>query len=182
MSTAFSECLSNLGGYPDFQVPDSVLQPFISLLPQCPSGTADQPLPLPGLPWLREITGRASPSKATGEDERNYYVISLCPPGIQLILLEAIRHVLLYGPPPKWARARVCLLYKKGDARTASNYRPICLIQSIVKLAAAWQCAQLTAITARHSLLHTCQHGGLKGHRCGDHIYDVVAAHVFDEG
>ena len=84
--------------------------------------------------------------------------------------------------PPKWARARVCLLYKKGDARTASNYRPICLIQSIVQLAAAWQCAQLTAITARHSLLHTCQHGGLKGHRCGDHIYDVVARMLLTKG
>ena len=106
VGTAFSECLSNLGGDPDFRVPDRVLQPFISLLPQCPPGTADQPLPLPGLPWLHEITGRASPSKSTGEDEINYYVISLCPPGSQLILLEAIRHVLLYALPPKWARAR----------------------------------------------------------------------------
>ena len=178
----FSECLSNLGGDSDIRVPDSVLQPFISLLPQCPPGTADQPLPLPGLPWLHEVTGRASPSKATGEDEINYYVIPLCPPGIQLVLLEASTHVLLYAPPPKWARARICLLYKKGAACTASNYRPICLIQSIVKLAAAWQCAQLTAITARHSLLHTGQHGGLKGHHCGDHIYDVVAGMLLTRG
>ena len=182
VGAVFSECLSHLGGDPEFRVPDNVLQPFIDLLPKCPQSMAQQPLPKPDVSWLREISGKASPSKATGEDEINYYIISLCPPGIQKVLLEAIIHVLREGPPPKWARARVYLLYKKGDARTASNYRPICLIQAIVKLAAAWQCTQLTALTSQHELLHKCQHGGLKKNRCGDHIYDVVARMLLTKG
>ena len=172
----FSECLSHLGGDPEIRVPDNVLQRFIDLLPKCPQSVAQQPLPMPDVSWLREISDKASPSKASGQDEINYYIISLCAPGIQKVLLGAIIHVLREPPrTPKWARARVCLLYKKGNARTASNYRSICLIQGIVKLAAAWQCTQLTALTSQHKLLHKCQHGGLKRHRCGNHIYDVVA-------
>ena len=167
----FSECLAGLGGDPEFQVADDVLQIFVSWLPKC---TKDQPPPMPTSEWLDTVTSSATPAKATGEDEVNYYIISLCPPSIRGLFLAAIHHVLQRGPPPEWARARVCVLYKKGDERTTSKYPPICLIQSIVKLAATWQCAQLTAFTSRHSLLHKCQHGGLKNHRCGDHIYDVV--------
>ena len=131
----FSECLSKLGGEPDFEVPDQLLDQFISHIPKCPADVGAQPLPLPELSWLRSTTARASPSKATGEDEVNYYVISLCPEHLQAFILSAIHLVLRHAPPPRWAKARVCLLYKKGDPKKASNYRPICLIQSIVKLA-----------------------------------------------
>ena len=68
------------------------------------------------------------------EDEVNYYIISMCPPEIQRLFLASIHHVLHHGPPSAWAKARMCLLYKKGDAQKASNYRPICLIQSLLNL------------------------------------------------
>ena len=178
----FSECLSKLGGEPDFEVPDQLLDQFISHIPKCPADVGAQPLPLPELSLLRSTTARASPSKATGEDEVNYYVISLCPEHLQAFILSAIHLVLRHGPPPQWAKARVCLLYKKGDPKKASNYRPICLIQSIVKLASVWQCQALTKLTANHRLIHPCQHGGLKNHRCGDHIYDLVSRMLQSKG
>ena len=76
----------------------------------------------------------------------------------------------------------MCLLYKKGDTREPSNYRPICLIQTLVKLTAVSQCQQLSEETRQNELLHLCQHGGLQQHRCGDHIYDVVARTLLGKG
>ena len=139
-------------------------------------------LPSPTAKWLEDITTAANPSKATGEDDLNYYVVSLCPPAIKGLLLRAVNLVVHEGPPAKWSASRVCLLYKKGDPHKAENYRPICLIQTLVKLAAAWLCKHLTAATQQHSLLHGCQHGGLEGHRCGDHIYDVVSRMLQSKG
>ena len=115
-------------------------------------------------------------------DEINYHIVSLLYPELQTLLLEAVHHILLHGPPPEWSTARVHSLFKKGDPHLPGNYRPICLIQTLVKLAAVWQCAQLTDPTHRHSLLHKCQHGGLKHHRCGDHIYDVVSRMLLSKG
>ena len=182
MGSMFSECLEHLGGDPDFQVHASTLRGFIHNLPKCSPEVADAPLDLPDLQWLQRITQRAQPSRATGEDEINYYIVSLLSPELQTLLLQAVHHILLHGPPPEWSTARVCLLFKKGDPHLPGNYRPICLIQTLVKLAAVWQCAQLTDLTHRHSLLHKCQHGGLKHHRCGDHIYDVVSRMLLSKG
>ena len=92
----------------------------------------------------------------------NYYVISLFPEHLQAFILSAIHLVLRRAPPPQWAKAEVCPLYKKGDPKKASSYRSICLIQSIVKLASVWQYQALTKLTAEDSLIHPCQRGGLK--------------------
>ena len=139
-------------------------------------------LPSPTTEWLGDITTPPNPSKATREDDLNYNVVSLCPPAIKRLLLRAINVVVHEGPPANWSASRVCLLYKKGDPRKAENYRPICLIQILVKLAAAWPCKHLTAATQQHSLLHGCQHGGLAGHRCGEHVYDVVSRMLQSKG
>ena len=135
---------------------------FIHNLPKCPGGTASAPLNMPDLPWLQHMTGRSKPTKATGEDEINYYVLSLPSPSLQRFLLSAVHHILMNGPRPEWFRARVCLLYKKGHKTDPANYRHIRLIQTVIKLAAAWQCEQLTALTQQHRLIDPCQHGGLK--------------------
>ena len=33
-----------------------------------------------------------------------------------------------------------------------------------------------------HQPIHPCQHGGLRNHRCGDHIYDVVSRMLQSKG
>ena len=181
----FSDCLSKLGGDPDFTASEDTLSQYISLIPKCPPSSKNQELPLPTLEWLNSVSHKAPPSKATGEDEMNYYIVSLLPDALQLLLLRAIHCILLHAPrppPPSWSKARVCLLFKKGDTREPTNYRPICLIQTLVKFTAVWQCQQLTRVTKTHGLLHLCQHGGLQHHRCGDHMYDVVSRALLSKG
>ena len=78
----FSACLSRLGGDPEFQVNERRLQEFITNLPKCPEPTRTEPLPLPDIKWLQETTQAAKPTKATGEDEINYYLVSLLPPAL----------------------------------------------------------------------------------------------------
>ena len=178
----FSECLSKLGGDPAFTVGDDTLNQFLIHVPKCTPATKHKPLPLPTLNRLRDVTKSASPSKATGEDEINYYILSLLPDALQKILLRAVHYILVQGPLPAWCKAPVCLLYKKGDSREPSNYRPLCQMQTPVKLIAVWQCQQLSEETWQHELLHLCQQGGLQQHRCGDHIYDVVARSLLGKG
>ena len=179
----FSNCLSHLGGDPHFVVNQQFLNQFIHNLPNCPGGTASAPLDMLALAWLQYITGRSKPRKATGEDEINYYVLSLLPPSLQRFLLSAIHYILLNAPPPLSGPGRGCVFYtKEEDTTDPANYRAICLIQTFVKLAAAWQCEQLTALKQQHRLIHPCQHGGLKNHRCGDHIYNVVSCMLRSKG
>ena len=73
-------------------------------------------------------------------------------------------------------------LYKKGDKHVPEDYRPTWLIQTLLKISATWQCAQLTDLTYKHPLRHKCQQGGCKNHRCGDHIYDVVSGRLLSKG
>ena len=56
------------------------------------------------------------------------------------------------------------------------------MIKTLVKLAAACLCKHLTHEVEQHSLLHQCQHSGLPNHRCGDHIYNVVACMLQSKG
>ena len=182
MGTMFSSCLEKLGGDPDFRVNSSTSSSFIANLRKCPQGMSTSPLSLPDLHWFQQLVGKANPAKAMGEDEINYYLVSILPPELQSFLLRAVHHILLHGPTPSWAKARVCLLYKKGDRHMPENYRPICLIQTLVKLSAAWQCAWLSDLTHQYQLMHKFQHEGLKNHRCGDHIYDVVSGMLQSKG
>ena len=101
MGSMFSECLENLGGDPDFHVDDSTLRGFIHNLPKYSPEVADAPLDLPDLQWLQWVIQGAQPSKATGEDEINYYIVSLLSPELQALLLRAVHHILLHGPPPE---------------------------------------------------------------------------------
>ena len=86
--------------------------------------------------------------------------------------------ILKNTAPPECSHALLALLFKKGGPRDPQNYRPICLIPSLQTLTAAFLNDQLVQFSEKFSLIHKSQHGGLKNHRCGDHIYDVVARNI----
>ena len=167
----FSKSLTSPGGDPSFTVDEDTLNAHLAWVPKCTPGNSSKSLRSPDHECFLRTIEAANLTKATGEDDRNYYVVSVCPPAIQQLFLSAIPHVVHNGPPKKWSTSRVCLVYKKEDPREAENCRLICLIQMIVNLSAAWLCKHLTHEVQQHSFLHPCQHGGAPSHRCWDHIY-----------
>ena len=64
--------------------------------------------------------------------------------------------------PTEWTDTRISLLYKKGDPRDASNYRPMavstCMYQITTKLILQRIKTPLTAVLSDH------QAGGRRGH------------------
>ena len=178
----FPKCLASLGADPSVQVDEGTLASYIARVPKYPPGTSAKPPRSPDVTWFSYVTSLANPAKATGEDYMNYSVVSICPPAVKSLLLRAMTMIVHESPPFKWPASRVCFLYKKGDPRRAENYRPICLIETLVKLSAAWPCKHLTSEAEQHSLIQPCRHGGLANHRCRDHIYDVMARMLQSKG
>ena len=74
-----------------------------------------------------------------------------------------------------FTESQVFLLYKKGDTRLTSNYRPISLLNSLYKLVSTHLVDQLSSHTLTHKLLHPSQHGGLPCHHTADHIHHITA-------
>ena len=117
----------------------------------------------------------SKPSKAGGPDETNNYILALCPEPIQQFFHSILNRFLHSPLPPHWLCATICLLYKKGDPFSPSNYRPIALLNCIYKLFATFACKHLRAQACAHDILSEIQHGGLSGHQCADHLYHLKA-------
>ena len=110
-------------------------------------------------------------SKAGGPDKTNNYILALCPEPIQR-LLHSILNRFLYSPlPPRWLRAKICLLYTNGDPFSPSNYRPIALLNCIYKLLATFAGKHLRSQVFAHDIPSEIQHGSLPGHQCAGHLY-----------
>ena len=77
-----------------------------------------------------------------------------------------------------WLGSHIWLLYKRGDAYQAANYRPIASLNTVYKLVANFTCRHLQQQTLNQSLLSPVQHGGLPHHQCADHIYHLKSLYA----
>ena len=75
----FSKCLTLLGGDLCFTVKEDTLNRHLARVPKCPHGTSLKSLPSPDQEWFHRTITAANPAKATGEDDINYYVVSISP-------------------------------------------------------------------------------------------------------
>jgi hypothetical protein len=73
--------------------------------------------------------------KAPGPDGIPNEIIKFLPPATRsavFSLLSLLAHK--FYTPPKWCHSTTCLLYKKGDPTLLDNYRPIALMNNLLKL------------------------------------------------
>ena len=120
----------------------------------------------------------SKPAKAGGPDKTNNYIPALCPEPIQRFF-HSISNRILHSPLPlHWLCAKMCLLYKKADPFSPSNYRPIALLNCTYKLLATFACKHLRAQAFAHDILAEIQHSGLPGHQCADHLYHLKALYA----
>ena len=88
-------------------------------------------------------------------------MIFLSPEYVRKWLLFATNFSLTHTMPPNFTESQVFLLWKKGDTRLTSNYRPISLLNSLYKLVSTHLADQLSSHRLTHKLLHPSQHWGL---------------------
>ena len=64
------------------------------------------------------------------------------------LVLQLFNDVLFSScaPPDVWRRTRLTVIYKKGDAESVSNYRPIAIISVLYKLFSRIICDRISKI------------------------------------
>ena len=76
------------------------------------------------------------------------------------VILACVNGILSGRKPPlSWLGGLIRFLYKKGDTLDMSNYRPICLQDTIYKVLAAIVTDRLYRISEKYGLLDPSQEG-----------------------
>ncbi|CAF4832363.1 unnamed protein product [Pieris macdunnoughi] len=80
--------------------------------------------------------------------------------------------VIISGTVPyQWCKSEIVLLYKKGDTRDISNYRPISLLSSIYKL---FSSLLLSRISDKIDLMQPVEQAGFRSSFSTiDHIHTI---------
>ena len=178
VAKVFGDTLLHLGGHPDYAPPQDFVDEVLSHSPTCPVSAKNDHIPPVTWQEFQDHLKHSKPSKAGGPDKTNNYVLALCPEPIQRFF-HSILNGFLHSPlPPHWLCAKICLLYKKGDPFSPSNYRPIALFNCIYKLLATFACKHLRAQAFAHDIISEIQHGGLPGHQCAGHLYHLKALYA----
>ncbi|GBP91231.1 Probable RNA-directed DNA polymerase from transposon BS [Eumeta japonica] len=87
-------------------------------------------------------------------------------------LTELFNSILISSETPKeWSEANIILIYKKGDPKNISNYRPISLLPNMYKLFSSIINNRLSAIIEAKQPIK--QAGFKKGYSTIDHIHTI---------
>ena len=175
ISKAFCNTLQHLGGNPSFVPDQKLLTSLLQHLPTCPDHVRNSQLPPLDEQRFIEILKMFKGSKRGGSDGSNLYMTFLAPEYVRKWFLFATNFSLTHTMPPHFTVWPVFLLYKKGDTRLTSNYRPLSLLNSLYRLLSTHLVDQLSNHTLTHKLLHPSQYGGLPCHHTADHIHHITA-------
>ena len=84
---------------------------------------------------LKKILNKLKPDKSPGPDGLhprffNELASSLSKPLCQIFMISLNTHTL----PNQWKEAKISTIFKKGNKKVASNYRPVSLISIVCKI------------------------------------------------
>ena len=178
VAKVIGDTLLHLGGHPGFTPPQDFVEEVLSHSPTCPVSAKNDHIPQVSWQEFLNHLKHSKPSKAGGPDKTNNYILALSPEPIQLFFHSILNRFPHSPLPPHWLCAKICLLYKKGDPFSPSNYRPIALLKGIYKLRATFACKHLRSQAFAHVILSEIQHSGLPGHQCADHLYHLKALYA----
>ena len=120
---------------------------------------------------------RAKLGKAPGEDGIPVEYFKALPNNWKEYILSLFNKALSSGSTPaSWSRVIISMLYKnKRDKDDPNNYRPIALVNVLVKLFTLIICRRLSSWAEDNSLLPEFQSGFRTGRRCMDNIFVLNA-------
>ena len=93
------------------------------------------------------------------------------------MIAAVFNEVLLDGelPPDEWKHTRIRVLFKKGDAKSPSNYRPISLLPILYNLFTRVSHERLKPYLPREQSVD--QAGFWPGFSCDNHLLTLVLIH-----
>ena len=172
MGKSMGHTLSSLRGPPDVNIDPAFIDTLMTNSPKNPN---DAPQPHFTRDFFNLLLSHAKPHTAPGFDETSLYLFSICPPDIQTYIYSLCSLLITDHIPFHWLKAKMFLLYKKGDPHNPINYRPIALLNTLYKIIASYGAQTLTYYTTTYHLTNKTQYGRLPNHRTTDHIYTMIA-------
>ena len=167
-----SSTLLNLGGDVQQTVPPETEQKFLSKVET--SDGLPQLFP-PNWEEFQTIIRRPKPTKATGLDNLNLYLLSILPDPIQHFIHKLILRVWDEQLPDSWKEAEIFLLPKGGNPTNPSNYRPIALLGAIYKIISTHSSNYLNNFNSKFHSLHPSQFGFRHGYQTADHAIALAS-------
>ena len=123
--------------------------------------------------------------KAVSPDGINNRILRECSRELSHPLCFLLNHSLSLGIfPETWKDAMVCVIYKKGDMSSVSNYRPISLLSCLEKVAECAVFKHLYNHLHENSILTPLQSGFIPGDSPTNqltYLYDTFS-HAVDSG
>jgi hypothetical protein len=111
--------------------------------------------------------------KAPGPDGIPNEIIKFLPPATRSALFSLLSLVAHKAyTPHEWCHSTTCLLHEKGDPTLLDNYRPIALMNNLLKLWTALMKDACSYYAETHGILGD-QHDGFRKHR---NIHDALSS------
>ncbi|OXA39927.1 putative RNA-directed DNA polymerase from transposon BS [Folsomia candida] len=115
--------------------------------------------------------------KAPGIDGIHNELLKVLPTDALLVLLECFNEIFASEQTPEeWGLSITVMLHKKGDKLNPNNYRPIALLNSLLKLFTHIICHRLTKWANECHILPESQCGFRAGRGCDDQIFTLTSA------
>jgi hypothetical protein len=94
-----------------------------------------------------------------------------------ILLLETINDIWYNNViPTEWSKITIVPIYKKGDKLDPSNYRPISLVNTSLKLLTMLMTNRLSKWCVRNNVISEFQGAYKKGVGCQDHVFVLRSA------
>lgn len=119
-----------------------------------------------------ETINKLKQDKCPGSDKITNEILKIASPIITLPITKLFNYILEQGETPRqWSESNIILLYKKGDPKNITNYRPISLLPCMYKLFSSIINQRLN--NTLESKQPVEQAGFRKGYSTIDHIHSL---------
>ena len=147
-------------------------------IPQCDFGVDKYPSTsnlIISDPGILKILNSLSPNKACGPDGLPTFIVKHCAKSVSKFLVPFFQRTIDNGVIPNdWKNANVIPIFKKGDKKDPSNYRPISLTSCTSKILEHVICHHIMTHLDNHNALTDLQHGFRKARSCESQLITTV--------
>ena len=124
---------------------------------------------------ILKLLNNLKPGKANGPDGiparfLRDFATSLTPSLTLLFQASLNQHKL----PSDWKHARIVPIFKKGDRKSVTNYRPISLTSICSKLLEHIICSEISSHLEANNLIRENQHGFQRGKSCETQLIHTI--------